>query len=109
LSMSQAVENIHSPYCILVIPLLVETGFNDLVDRVLVVTADETMRINWIRERSGLDNRQIESIMATQASDDERKYVADDVIENNGSLGSLFFKTKELDKKYKTLASLNAP
>jgi dephospho-CoA kinase len=41
LSMHQAVKNVRSPYCILVIPLLVETGFADLVDRVLVVTAEQ--------------------------------------------------------------------
>jgi len=103
LSMHMAVENVHSPYCILVIPLLVETGFNDLVDHVIVVVADDKKRINWISERSGLDNQQIKSIMATQASDDERIKLADDIIENNGSLESLSLKVKELDKKYRSL------
>ena len=103
LSMHMAVENVHSPYCILVIPLLVETGFNDLVDHVIVVVADDKKRINWISERSGLDNQQIKSIMATQASDDERIKLADDIIENNGSLESLCLKVKELDKKFRSL------
>ena len=38
-----------SPYCILVIPLLVETGYVDLVDRVIVVTADRKNRIDWVK------------------------------------------------------------
>ena len=102
LSMHKAVENVRSPYCILVIPLLVETGFPDLVDRVLVVTADLDRRKDWIKQRSRLNNDQIKSIMAAQASDEERSKIADDVIENNGSLESLFLKVEELDQKYRS-------
>jgi len=102
LSMHQAIKNVQSPYCILVIPLLVETGFVDLVDRVLVVTADRSRRKEWLKQRSGLSNEQIESIMDAQASDEERRQIADDVIENNGSLESLFLKVEELDLKYRT-------
>ena len=102
LDMHQAVKNVRSPYCILVIPLLVETGFADLVDRVLVVTAECSQRKDWIKQRSGLSNEQIVSIMDAQASDEERRQIADDVIENNGSLESLFLKVEELDLKYRT-------
>ena len=102
LDMHQAVKNVRSPYCILVIPLLVETGFADLVDRVLVVTAECSQRKDWIKQRSGLSNEQIVSIMDAQASDEERRQIADDVIKNNGSLESLFLKVEELDLKYRT-------
>jgi dephospho-CoA kinase len=102
LSMHQAIKEVRSPYCILVIPLLVETGFADLVDRVLVVTADSNRRKEWINQRSGLNNKQIESIMAAQASDEERRQIADDVIENTGSLESLFLKVEQLDHEYRT-------
>jgi dephospho-CoA kinase len=102
LAMHQAVKEVRSPYCILVIPLLAETGFADLVDRVLVVTAECSQRKDWIKQRSGLSNEQIESIMDAQASDEERRQIADDVIENNGSLESLFLKVEELDLKYRT-------
>ena len=103
-SMQLALENVHSPYCILVIPLLVETGFDDLVDRVLVVSADRERRIDWVRERSGLTAAQIESIMTTQASDAQRKQIADDVIENNSSLDELYQQLGMLDQKYRNLA-----
>jgi len=92
-----------SPYCILVIPLLVETGYTDLVDRVLVITADRKKRIEWIKKRSGLSDEQIETIMAVQASDNERRKIADDVIENNGTLDSLFRQVEELDRKYREI------
>ena len=103
-AMKLAVQEVRSPYCILVIPLLVETGFTELVDRVLVVTADREKRFAWIKQRNGLSDGQIESIMAAQASDEEREIIADDVIENNGSLESLHQQVEELDRIYRALS-----
>ncbi|MFW2441110.1 MAG: dephospho-CoA kinase [Arenicellales bacterium] len=100
-AMALAVQKVRSPYCILVIPLLVETGFTELVDRVLVVTADREKRIAWIKQRNGLSDDQIESIMAAQACDEERINIADDIIENNASLESLLQQVKLLDQKYR--------
>jgi dephospho-CoA kinase len=40
--------------------------------------------------------------MAAQASDEERDRIADDVIENNGSLDSLFKQVEDLDSKYRS-------
>ncbi|GMR06644.1 MAG: dephospho-CoA kinase [Gammaproteobacteria bacterium] len=100
-AMKLAIQEVRSPYCILVIPLLVETGFTELVDRVLVVTADREKRIAWIKQRNGLSDDQIESIMKAQASDNERVKIADDIIENNGSLDSLLKQVEKLDQKYR--------
>ena len=102
IAMQQEMKESDSPYCILVIPLLVETGYTDLVDRVLVVTADREKRVAWVKQRNGLSDTQIESIMAAQASDEERDRIADDVIENNGSLDSLFKQVEDLDSKYRS-------
>lgn len=101
MTMQQQINDSNSPYVLLVIPLLVETGYTDLVDRVLVVTADRAKRVAWVKRRNGLSDTQIESIMAAQASDEERDSIADDVIENNGSLDSLFKQVEELDRKYR--------
>lgn len=101
MTMQQQINDSNSPYVLLVIPLLVETGYTDLVDRVLVVTADREKRVAWVKRRNGLSETQIESIMAAQASDEERDSIADDVIENNGSLDSLFKQVEELDRKYR--------
>lgn len=102
-AMQLAVQEVSSPYCILVIPLLVETGFTELVDRVLVVTADREKRIAWIKQRNGLNNDQIEAIMTAQASDEQRNKIADDIIENNDSLESLLQQVKLLDQKYRAV------
>ncbi len=78
-----------SPYCILSIPLLVESHNAARVDRILVVDAPEVMRRQWIRERSGLDDTQIDAIIDAQATREERLRVADDVIVNDGSIEQL--------------------
>ncbi|MEA1889179.1 MAG: dephospho-CoA kinase, partial [Pseudomonadota bacterium] len=100
-AMTKAIRECRSAYCILVIPLLVETGFTELVDRVLVVTAGREKRLAWIKQRNGLSEDQIESIMAAQASDQQREAIADDIIENNGSLDSLFRQVENLDRTYR--------
>ena len=101
MTMQQQINGSNSPYVLLVIPLLVETGYTDLVDRVLVVTADREKRVAWVKQRNGLSDTQVESIMAAQASDEERDRIADDVIENNGSLDSLFKQVEDLDRVYR--------
>jgi dephospho-CoA kinase len=97
--MNEEITRVSSPYCILVIPLLVETGFTDLVDRILVVTADEQRRIQRVNARDGFRAEQVRSIMQAQASDEERDRLADDVIENSGSIEQLLRKTEEIDRK----------
>jgi dephospho-CoA kinase len=103
--MNEEITRVSSPYCILVIPLLVETGFTDLVDRILVVTADEQRRIQWLKARDGFRAEQVRSIMQAQASDEERDRLADDIIENSGSIEQLLRKTEELDRKYRQLSA----
>jgi len=70
-------------YVIVVIPLLFETEFNDLLDRVLVVLADEPIRIQRIRQRDHRSLEQIQAIISSQVGDEKRISEADDIIENN--------------------------
>ncbi|HEU4624247.1 MAG TPA: dephospho-CoA kinase [Steroidobacteraceae bacterium] len=76
-------------YQIHVIPLLVETGGRDRVDRVLVVDCSEELQIRRLQARDGSTLEQARAILAAQASRAARLAVADDVIENSGDLGQL--------------------
>lgn len=69
-------------------PLLVENGLAEGWDAVVVVIADRQVRIERLRER-GLDEDDIEARMARQASDEERRAVADIIIDNSGSMEEL--------------------
>jgi len=80
---------VESPYCVPVVPLLIETGFSDMVDRILVVLAGEANRVERVRERSGFFELQVRNIINTQATDAERLEVAHDVVTNDGPLDAL--------------------
>lgn len=73
-------------YVLVVVPLLVETGaYRDIVDRVLVVECPEAVRVARVMARSGLSRDEVGDIVAAQASDAERRAVADDTIANTGT------------------------
>jgi len=99
-------EQARGPYVMLVIPLLVETGgYPGLIQRVLVVDCDEHLQITRTMRRSGLSHTQVEAIMNTQATRQQRLSVADDVIVNNASLEQLGERVKHLHSYYLALAS----
>ena len=90
----------NEPYILVVIPLLLESGQSDLVDRVLVVNAGESKRIERVKARDGRSEDQIRSIMQNQADDAQRSAAADDSIDNNGSLDELERQVQELHRQY---------
>lgn len=88
-------------YGIIDVPLLVENPpFLALVQRVLVIDADEAIQIERVRQRSGLSEEEIRRIMRTQASRRERLLYADDVIKNEGTLAELAEKIRRLHRYY---------
>ena len=95
----------NEPYIIVVIPLLLESGQRDLVDRVLVVNAAETVRIQRVQSRDGRREEQIRSIMRNQADDAQRRAAADDYIDNSGSLDDLTISVRKLHQQYISLAA----
>ena len=70
------------------IPLLVENNMAAGFDIVLVVEADRDRRLARLAER-GMPADDARERMAAQASDEQRREVADVVIENNDSLEDL--------------------
>lgn len=72
----------HFSYCMVAIPLLVETKSYDLIDRVLVVDSTVEDQIERTLKRDQLDKNTLVKIINSQASREERLAVADDVIHN---------------------------
>ncbi len=87
-------------YLVMVVPLLVETGFTDGIDRVLVIDAPRELQIARLRERDGSTRRQVLAILASQANRRQRRAMADDVILNDGSRRRLVGKVDELHARY---------
>lgn len=93
-----------SPYAILVIPLLLETGQDALVDRVLVVDCPEPVQLERVHQRSGLPEDEITRIMGSQIPRTERLSRADDVIDNQGDPDALPPQVERLHRAYLALA-----
>jgi dephospho-CoA kinase len=98
--MLERANKVKSPYCILVIPLLLETEGFKVVDRVLVVEAAEKSRIDRVVSRDKTTKDQVKNIIASQVDKDARIKKADDVIYNDGTLEELHTKVMELHEKY---------
>ncbi|MFB2873358.1 dephospho-CoA kinase [Aeromonas jandaei] len=98
-----------SPYCLLVVPLLVENKLTGLANRVLVVDVDEATQIERTCRRDGVAAEQAKAIIAAQASRSERLAAADDVIENaNGSEMAIKARILTLHETYLAFASQQA-
>lgn len=77
-------------YGIIELPTLhAKSSFFQLIERVLVVVADEETRILRVQQRSQLSVAQIQAINNNQLSDEERLAFADDVLHNQGDLTAL--------------------
>lgn len=93
-----------TPYTVVVIPLLVESGWRDLVDRVLVVDVPRAQQIERTCRRDGATTAQVEAILAAQATREERLAAADDVVYNEGEPTDLDHQIDALDAQYPELA-----
>lgn len=94
-----------TPYCLIVIPLLLETRYPLALDRILVIDTVEDNQYQWVAERDGLDKAQIEAVLASQASREERLAVADDVVINDGNMAHFYRELDKLHVAYLELAS----
>lgn len=102
--MEEQLDELNDDYAILAIPLLLEAGQSDMVDRVLVVDASESAQIERARKRDGVAEEEVRQIMSSQASRADRLAQANDVIENNGTIDELRQKVRRLDEFYRSLA-----
>lgn len=99
-----------SPYAVLVVPLLLESGaYASVVDRILVIDVEESVQIERTMRRSSIPESQVRAIMANQASRADRLAAASDVIRNDGDLEHLQRQVDKLHLQYLTLVAKPAP
>ena len=69
--------------------LLLEAGFIEFFNSILLITADKSTRIERILNRKNIPDDQIEKRMALQMPELEKKKLANTTIENNGTVSDL--------------------
>ena len=103
--MFQQIADVSYPYCVVVIPLLMpDTGFDELLQRILVVISQTATKIARVQQRSNLSPEQVQQIMDAQISDTQRLSFADDVIHNDGSIDDAQAQVEERHQHYLKLA-----
>jgi dephospho-CoA kinase len=103
-AMEERLGTLSVPYCILAIPLLLESGMTDLVDRILVVDAPEQLQYARASTRDKLSDQDIQAVLEAQTSRAERLAAADDIILNDGDLEHLYRQVDALHNYYLSLA-----
>lgn len=96
-------------YVLLVVPLLVESGLFEDADLVVVVDVPEALQVHRLLARDGVDRRQAEAMLASQASRAERLAAADEVIDNSGSLEDLARASDALHERLVALSRRRRP
>ncbi|MBS0463191.1 MAG: dephospho-CoA kinase [Proteobacteria bacterium] len=97
-----------SPYAIAAIPLLAEGGGRAAypwLDRILVVDVPGETQMQRLLSRDGGSVEQAERMLAAQASRTQRLAIADDVVENDGTLAQLGRQIDALHMRYLQMAA----
>ena len=92
-------------YQVLVVPLLLETGMDTLVDRVLVVDTTRETQLKRLIERDNETETGARQILDAQASREKRLAGAHDILVNDGDLDQLRASVRDLHKAYSALAA----
>lgn len=91
----------NQPYVVLAIPLLEEDSiYATSIDRILVIDCEPEKQIERVKQRNQLTEREIKQIIEAQMPRQTRIKMADDLIENNGSIADLRHKIENLHQKY---------
>jgi dephospho-CoA kinase len=78
------------------IPLLVESGMAPIFPLVVIVNADEGLRVKRLIEHRGFTEEDARARIAAQATEEQRRAVADVWLDNTGSAGELVEQAREL-------------
>lgn len=93
-----------SPYVILAVPLLVESGtYRERCDRIVVVDCPESRQIERVMQRNALSEQEVRAIVSAQATRQQRLDIADDIVNNDGLQTILYEQVDTLHLKYLSL------
>ena len=94
------IKNSQSIYKIVMVPLIYETNSQDFYDKIVVVECSEENQINRASKRDNKTNDDIMNIIKNQATSEQRKSIADEVINNDSSLNELKNQVIKIHQKF---------
>jgi dephospho-CoA kinase len=101
------ISNIDYAYCIIAIPLLIETRATDRFDRILLIDVTEKKQLLRASKRDKASIKYISETIKNQTSRNQRLHYADDIIDNNNEVEKLDYIVEMLHKKYLRLSESN--
>lgn len=97
---NHGLETANTPYVVFVSPLLVESGQQSFCDRLLVIDVPEELQLSRTIQRDNNDRAQVERIITSQATRQQRLEKATEIIENTGDLHHLQQQVDKLHQFY---------
>lgn len=75
--------------------LLIEAGYDEILDEMWYIYANENVRRKRLRENRGYSEEKIEQIISAQLSEEEFRAACDFVIDNSGALSESYEQIKK--------------
>ena len=104
----KAAKKDNAKLVVLDIPLLFETGAENRVDKILVVTASAKIQKKRVLSRSNMDEKKFAAILNRQTPDVDKRARADFVIDTGLGMDHARAKVREIIQTLKGQASSNA-
>ena len=104
----QKVAELEAPYAMVAVPLLVETNFAELVDRILVVDCPESAQLERLMRRDAIPRDEALAMVRAQVDRATRLKAAHDVIDNSGTPEATRRQVEHLHHRYRDLATQRA-
>ena len=98
--MTKRIATSNSVYSIIMVHLIFETNSMSNYNRILVIDCDPKIQLERATLRDNNSNEQIQKIIDSQCSREERLSIANDVIPNNDSLENLKVRSLAMHKFY---------
>ena len=94
------IDRVEYPYCLAIIPLLLETGRQARFDRVLLIDLPERLQLERALRRDRSAPALIKKMIASQITRADRLQYGDDVIDNTGAIDALDRQAHSLHARY---------
>jgi dephospho-CoA kinase len=99
---------LESPYALVAVPLLVETNFGELVDRILVIDAPESAQLERLMRRDAIPKPEALEMIRAQVDRATRLKAAHDIIDNSGTIEATRRQVELAHRRYLDLAAQRA-